>query len=720
MGAALRSVKRGTPVTSKFRTIVALACLALAATARSTETYTEVSQSLVLPPPARGDGEAGDRFGWSIARSGNLVAISAPEDVVGVTRLGSVYLFDLASPGRYIQKIVSPVPRGWFGTSLAFQDDVLVVGHPPGAHVYVLGEDGRLALTQSIDNERSRPVFGAAIVAALPDIGIAHQKGIDLYRRAPNDQFEFVKGFSADSVGAYRGGIAMTADNVYIGVPRTIEFQPMVAHHRRLSSSWIQMPLHEPAFPVMDGFGQSLAADGPWLIVTNPQRLNEMETGGTVYSWHGEPRSLIERVMPIAGGNVEGFGLDVNVSAERLAVVANGGQELHVYQRSLDRWVPSGRVTGAPLRAGTELSGGRHLADDRLIVSTSHPFSKWSEAHVIEGDVSRPDSVTRLSAGIGHHLRAFGTAFAAGGNVVAIVSNPPVAPDWEARAGEVHVYRRSAARLNPVATIRLDRDAPPMLAADGDLLAVAIAREDVACNCAYPEVDVYRVGPGGLTLSARFRAPPSDFVGGYRKIALRDGRLALVRSDHIQLVELEGDSWVLKEGFPDRLLGPIAFGDRDVFAVQQQGRCNLRARRDLQWEAIRAVVPSPGYLCTPKWSGTDFIEIYESGVLRWREPTDDYSTQHSIAIEGTFVGADAGGVHFQSGLQIRTYRREGSFWSLVATYAAAPNRVSGVASLGELLLIGYPDATGPGDEGNYAEGRVDVFDRGRLFGNGFE
>jgi hypothetical protein len=77
------------------------------------------------------DADAGDFFGFSVAISGSLVAIGAPNDDFGTTNLGSAYVFDCSSfPCTQSAKLIAidGATEDQFGWSVAISGKLVVAG----------------------------------------------------------------------------------------------------------------------------------------------------------------------------------------------------------------------------------------------------------------------------------------------------------------------------------------------------------------------------------------------------------------------------------------------------------------------------------------------------------------------------------------------------------------------------------------------------------------
>ena len=81
-------------------------------------------RTLNNPTPA-----ASDKFGWSVAASGSTVVVGANLDDTGATDAGAAYVFDAAT-GDLLQAINNPtiVSLDYFGTSVAVSGNTVVVG----------------------------------------------------------------------------------------------------------------------------------------------------------------------------------------------------------------------------------------------------------------------------------------------------------------------------------------------------------------------------------------------------------------------------------------------------------------------------------------------------------------------------------------------------------------------------------------------------------------
>jgi len=124
------------------------------------------------------DGEAQDRFGWSVAIHNGIVAVGSYLDDDGGVNSGSVYLFDAAT-GNQILKILRPRGRAndWFGFHVSLDgNNLLVSSGKSGASLFDLTSlelTAQLIGTDSISDDRFGYVSAIsgdiAVVGALFD-----------------------------------------------------------------------------------------------------------------------------------------------------------------------------------------------------------------------------------------------------------------------------------------------------------------------------------------------------------------------------------------------------------------------------------------------------------------------------------------------------------------------------------------------------------------------
>ena len=247
----------------------------------------QVKSTILNPDP-----DAFDQFGFSVAISGNILAVGAyNDDANGVLNSGSVYLFDVVT-GQLLQSIISPTPsvNGHFGRTLSIEELDLVVGAPledvgatDGGTVYM---------------------FDAASGSLLSQIQNPTPNNFDQFGYSVSISGNFVAiGALADVDGVQNAGAAYVVDT------RTGD---------------LVTTLNNPVPSANDYFGESIALLGNRVIVGAPRKDIGQLDAGAAYLMDpvtGEVISEIENPVPTQGSF---FGRSVDLASDVAVVGAFG------------------------------------------------------------------------------------------------------------------------------------------------------------------------------------------------------------------------------------------------------------------------------------------------------------------------------------------------------------------------------------------------------------
>lgn len=178
------------------------------------------------------DAGAEEYFGYSVAISGNIVAVGSRMDHSAASDPGAVYLFDISNPVEPVQlsRIPGPDPGSddHFGFSLACSGDILVVGAPGSsgntgmAYTYDIADPENPQPLQLLppENGHSEDYFGFSlschgtlvVVGAYHDDQFAHDAGAAYMFDALTGQ-QLAK-FAPDDVTAYKDfGVSVAVSN---------------------------------------------------------------------------------------------------------------------------------------------------------------------------------------------------------------------------------------------------------------------------------------------------------------------------------------------------------------------------------------------------------------------------------------------------------------------------------------------------------------------------
>ncbi len=247
---------------------------------------------LILTDPTLSEGFASAHFGASVAVSGSLVAVSAPNDY-GYPDEGHVYLYQ-TSDGSNLS-IPNPICcADNFGASIALGNGLVVIGAP-------LAEDFYLDVGQAFIYDTSNGTRLTTLLSPTPTSG-----------------------------GEFGSSVAISGDLVVVGAPFENEstdslsdFEAGHAYVFNLESHSVLM-LSDPDPQEYAKFGSSVAIDGDLVAVGAP---NEASGAGAVYLFNAETGDLLANLSNPAEGQGSNFGTSVAVNGSNVIVGAPGGSE---------------------------------------------------------------------------------------------------------------------------------------------------------------------------------------------------------------------------------------------------------------------------------------------------------------------------------------------------------------------------------------------------------
>lgn len=373
------------------------------------------------------DAEQADSFGWSVAISGDTLAVCAVQaDDPDAPNAGSVYLFT-RSDGVWneLQIIPSPNPQhnGYFGQVLALSDNHLFVGFP----------------TDTIDG-----VSRAGSVFVYTKNGDTYSQTQHLFLDVPLEAAHFGTSLSTDG------------ETLLIGAPRADENQKgLVFILERDDTSWYHTQTLAPDDRMSDdNFGAASALDGDWLVVGAPGGFNGPIWGaGEVYVFRRQGDTWIEhqKLTPTDPDWYDGFGGPVAISGGTMLISAlgkdHGSSEnagaVYVFTENSGHWSHGVQLFGPNPADGTAWGGALALSGDTAMVGFAN--TQYSDP-VFAGAV---DILTRANDAWSYGPRlvspqavssgAFGYSLALSGSDLLIgapVEDAP-GPVWDAGAAYV-------------------------------------------------------------------------------------------------------------------------------------------------------------------------------------------------------------------------------------------------------------------------------------------
>lgn len=412
---------------------LALAAASLAAAAASAA-YAQCQPALTDELHAV-DGGFDDEFGFSLAVSGETLAIGAWRDDQGAANAGSVYVFDRVN-GQWTQTTTlfpaapDPAPHDLYGVSVAIAGDTLMVGayrddesaYDAGAvYVYhrVRGEWAYITKLMAPDGQAG-DWFGVSVALS-------------------GDQ-ALIGAFLDDDLGADSG-------SAYV--------------FERVEGEWTQVQkLTASDGAAGDSFGFALAVSGDTAVIGAYLDNNPGNDSGSAYVFQrtNDVWTEASRLTPIGGAAGDRFGFSVAIDASESTIAVGAirdsdaafwGGAAYVFERNGAAWTQQTELTVAEADEVDFFGRALALAGSRLLVGAYNdedppddPNCEAGAVYAFENDGGVWNRTAKLTAPDRQCGAVLGTAVALLGDTAFL--GAPGDNDLGSSAGSVHV-----ADLNP-------------------------------------------------------------------------------------------------------------------------------------------------------------------------------------------------------------------------------------------------------------------------------
>lgn len=288
-----------------------------------------------------------DRFGWSVAASGNVAVVGSNgsgQNVVGI------YQFD---GGRWNETTILRQTRegtSAFGGNVAASGDVVLVGAP----------------SSTVDGA---PGAGSAFIYRFNGATWQEEAALSL-----DVSREFAN---------FGAGVAIHGDLAVVGAPEPFfgSSQGSVHVYRFDGSSWVFDALLTPdGDRTGDSFGVRVAVSANTIIVGSPRDDSNGEDAGSAYvfRFNGTEWSQEARITPSDGGSFEFFGSDVAL-ADDVAIISspgdddNGRDSGSAYEFRYDgtNWTQASKLTTSDADEIARLGGSVSISGDVALIGAS-------------------------------------------------------------------------------------------------------------------------------------------------------------------------------------------------------------------------------------------------------------------------------------------------------------------------------------------------------------
>ena len=392
--------------------LATLALLAPAATARAQTIWDLYYESAAVAAP---DGAADDWFGTAVSLSGDTLVVGAPFDDVGLNgSQGTVRIYVRSGDSWVLQQVLTPADGevgDWFGYSVALSGDTLAVGVPDDdvgvnaiqGSVRVYTRSGGMWTPQATlttpDGQandrlgRSVSLSGDTLVASAwyDTVGAnALQGSVRVFTRSGavwthQQVLTAPDGAESDFFG---NSVSLSGDTLAVGVQwddvGTKTDQGSVLLFIRSGTVWsVQQTLTASNGALGDQFGFSVALSGDTLAVGAPtDDIGSNQNAGSVNVFTRNGTIWTERSTLAAadGMQYDFFGGAVSLSADTLAVGAPYDRccgpatpgSVRVFVRDGNAWIPTRTFTAADGAAGDGFGSAVSIVDSTLVVGAPY------------------------------------------------------------------------------------------------------------------------------------------------------------------------------------------------------------------------------------------------------------------------------------------------------------------------------------------------------------
>ncbi len=244
-----------------------------------------------------------DAFGWSVAIDGNNVLIGAPFKDIGATDTGRAYLFD-ATTGNLLQSFVNPAGVAYdkFGSSVAISGNNVLVGSPyndtggTDSGVAYLFESVSGSLLQSFANPTpvAYDYFGAAVAISgnnaligsyQDDTGATDAGTAYLFDATSGSLLRTFNNPTSQAYDNFAYSVSISGNNVLIGARYDdgLATNAGSAYEFDATTGALINAFHNPTPVAYDYFGWSVAISGTNVLVGAPNDDTGATDSGSAY-----------------------------------------------------------------------------------------------------------------------------------------------------------------------------------------------------------------------------------------------------------------------------------------------------------------------------------------------------------------------------------------------------------------------------------------------------
>jgi FG-GAP repeat len=428
------------------------------------------------------DGAAYDYFGWSVALSGETIAIGAPGRS---SNTGAVYSFNydtgLSSWVRNPTLLPADGASGdRFGYSVALDNTTLVVGSPlqrdtEGDHsgaVYIYTGSASAWTKQvmlSTENDKSGEESGYSIAfagdilltgAPYAALDVSYRGRVRSFQRAGSAWTEQPAITAISNEGEYFGpSVAISGNTAVVSAPAQASISGVGVANifvRDASTGMWQWQASLPHPQASYGYTSfrscaPVAIDGDTVLVGVPsQKFGSNDGQGAVYVYgrSGTTWSMRGTLADLSGHAADYFGCSIALSGNTAVIGAPGLNAYkggaYVFSRTTGAWVQQRVLTATDAAVGDEAGLSAAISGDTILVGAPFQADDRGAAYIFGPTGTAP--VKKLIASDGFMGDRFGASVALSG-VTALIGAPGKLSGLTA-AGRAYLFTGSAASWN--------------------------------------------------------------------------------------------------------------------------------------------------------------------------------------------------------------------------------------------------------------------------------
>lgn len=288
-----------------------------------------------------------DRFGWSVAASGNVAVVGSNgsgRNLVGIyhydgNRWNETTILSQAREGTFA-----------FGENVAVSGDVILIGAPSST-------------------VNSTPSTGSAYIYRFNGTTWQQEAGLSL---------------SVSRQGANFGtGVAIHGDLAVVGAPEAYfgDSQGTVNVYRFNGASWdFDAELTPDGDRTGDSFGNRVAISDNTIVVGSPRDDSNGEDAGSAYVFRFNGSQWLQeaRLNPSDGGSFEFFGNDVAISNDVVIVGAPGDDDngrdsgsAYEFRYNGSDWIQASKLTSSDADEIARLGASVSITGDTALIGAS-------------------------------------------------------------------------------------------------------------------------------------------------------------------------------------------------------------------------------------------------------------------------------------------------------------------------------------------------------------